>query len=40
MSQVDVAFLLDTTGSMSGTAQAMASEFETLVVDCPLFKVR
>ncbi len=29
--QVDVAFLLDTTGSMSGTATAMAGEFSAIV---------
>jgi hypothetical protein len=33
VNQVDVSFLLDTTGSMSGTAQAMATEFNDIVTD-------
>ena len=31
--QVDVAFLLDTTGSMSGTATSMAAEFGEIVTE-------
>ena len=31
VSQVDVAFLVDTTGSMSGTVSAVSSEFSSIV---------